>query len=42
MVAMDTIYSNTLAVDSGAIIAQVFVGMESLVTDVYAINNNNQ
>jgi len=41
-VAMDTIYSDTPAVDSGATIAQVFVGVESLVTDVYAINTDRQ
>ena len=36
-VATDTIYSDTPAIDSGATIAQVFVGVESLITDVYAI-----
>ena len=41
-VATDTIYSDTPAVDSGATIAQVFVGVESLVTDVYAINTDRQ
>ncbi len=41
-VAMDTIYSNSPAVDSGATIAQVFVGVESLVTDVYAIKTDRQ
>ena len=41
-VATDTIYSNTPAVDSGATIAQVFVGVESLVTDVYAIKTDWQ
>ena len=39
-IAKDTIYSNTLAIDSGATIAQVFIGMESLVTDVYAIKTD--
>jgi len=39
-VAMDTIYSDTPTVDSGATIAQVFVGVESLVTDVYAIKTD--
>jgi len=34
-VATDTIYSDTPAIDSGITIAQVFVGVESLVTDVY-------
>jgi len=41
-VATDTIYSDTPAVDSGATIAQVFVGVESLVTDVYAIKTDRQ
>ena len=41
-VATDTIYSNTPAVDSGATIAQVFVGVESLVTNVYAIKTDWQ
>ncbi len=41
-VAMDTIYSDTPAVDSGATIAQVFVSIESLVTDVYAIKTDWQ
>ena len=41
-VATDTIYSNTPAMDSGATIAQVFVGMESLVTNVYAIKTDRQ
>jgi len=41
-VAMDTIYSDTPAVDSGATIAQVFVGVKSLVTDVYAIKTDRQ
>jgi len=36
-VATDTIYLDTPAVDSGATIAQVLVGVESLVTNVYAI-----
>ena len=41
-VAMDTIYSDTPAVNSGATITQVFVGVESLVTDVYAIKTDRQ
>jgi len=41
-VAMDTIYSDTPAIDSGATITQVFVGVESLVTDVYAIKTDRQ
>jgi len=42
LVATDTIYSNTPAIDSGTTIAQVFVGVESLVTDVYAIKTDRQ
>jgi len=41
-IAMDTIYLDTPAVDSGATIAQVFVGMESLITNVYAIKTDWQ
>jgi len=41
-VAMDTIYLDTPAVDSGATIAQVFVHVESLVTNVYAIKTDRQ
>jgi len=41
-VATDTIYSDTPAVDSGATIAQVFVVVKSLVTDVYAIKTDWQ
>jgi len=40
--ATDTIYLDTLAVDSGITIAQVFAGVVSLVTDVYAIKTNQQ
>ena len=42
LVAMDTIYSDTPAVDSGATISQVFVGVESLVTNVYVIKTDRQ
>jgi len=41
-VSTDTIYFDAMAVDSGATIAQVFVGVESLVTDVYAIKTDWQ
>jgi len=41
-VAMDTIYSNTPTIDSGATIAQVYVVVESLITDVYAIKTDWQ
>jgi hypothetical protein len=34
-VATDTVYSDTTAVDSGA--AQLFVGTETLLTDVYGM-----
>ena len=39
---MDTIYSDTPAIDSGATIAQIFVGTESLVTDVYSMKTDRQ
>ncbi len=42
LVAMDTIYLDTPAVDSGATITQVFVGVDSLVTDVYVIKTDRQ
>jgi len=41
-IATNTIYSDTPAVDSGATISQVLVGMESPVTDVYAIKTDWQ
>jgi len=41
-IATDTIYSDTPAIDSGATIAQVFVGTESLVTDVYSMKTDKQ
>jgi len=41
-VATDMIYSDTPAIDSGATIAQVFVGVKSLITDVYAIKTDRQ
>ena len=34
-VATDTVYSDTSAVDSGVKQAQLFVGKESLVSDIY-------
>jgi len=41
-VAIDTIYSDTTAIDSGLTIAQVFVGVESLVTHVYPMKTDQQ
>jgi len=41
-IATDTIYSDTPVIDSGATIAQVFVGMESLVMDVYSMKTDKQ
>ena len=40
-VATDTVYSDTPAVDSGATIAQVFVGHKTLVTDVYPMKSDS-
>ena len=34
-VATDTVFSNTLSIDGGETCAQIFVGTETLVTDVY-------
>ena len=41
-VATDTIYSDTPAVDSGVKQAQVFVGRDSLVADVYPIKSGQK
>jgi hypothetical protein len=39
-VATDTVFSDTPAIDSGERCAQIFVGTETLVTDVYGITSN--
>jgi hypothetical protein len=39
-VAKDTVFSNTPAVDSGVTAAQIFVGRESLVADVYGLKTD--
>ena len=41
-VATDTIFSDTLAFDSGVTMAQIFVGQRSLVTDVYPLKSQKQ
>ena len=41
-VATDTIFSDTSAVDSGVKQAQVFVGRDSLVADVYPMKSGKQ
>ena len=41
-VATDTIYSDTPAIDNGATIAQLYVGCDTLVSDVYAIKTEKQ
>jgi hypothetical protein len=41
-VATDTVYSDTPAVDSGATSAQIFVGTETLLTDVYGMKTDKQ
>ncbi len=41
-IATDTIYLDTPTIDSGATIAQVFVGTESLVTDMYSMKTGRQ
>jgi hypothetical protein len=38
-VATDTVFSDTPAVDSGVTCAQLFVGRESLVADVYGVED---
>ena len=39
---METIFSDTRAIDSGVTMAQVFVGKDSLVSDVYPMNSSKQ
>jgi Reverse transcriptase (RNA-dependent DNA polymerase) len=41
-VATDTIFSDTPAVDSGVTAAQIFVGRESLVADVYGLRTDKE
>ena len=41
-VAMDTIFSDTPAIDSGVSMAQIFVGKDSLVSDVYPMLSSKQ
>ena len=41
-VATDTVYSDTPAVDSGVKQAQLFIGKESLVSDVYPMQSGKQ
>ena len=41
-IATDTIYSDTHAVDSGVKQAEVFVGRDSLVADVYPMKSSKQ
>ena len=40
--ATDTVYSDTSAVDSGVKQAQLFVGKESLVSDIYLMRSGKQ
>ena len=41
-VATDTVYSDTPAVDTGVKQAQLFVGKESLVSDIYPMRSGKQ
>jgi len=41
-VATDTVFSDTPAVNNGATMAQIYVGRESLVTDVFGIKTEKQ
>ena len=36
-VATDTIYGNTPAIDDGSILAQIFIGTKTLITDIYGM-----
>jgi hypothetical protein len=42
VVATDTVFSDTPAVDSGVTAAQIFVGRESLVADVYGLKTDKE
>jgi hypothetical protein len=41
-VATDTVYSDTPAVDDGATSAQIFVGIDTLVTDIYGMKTDKE
>jgi len=41
-VATDTVYADTPAIDDGSTCAQIFVGRESLVTDVYGMKTDKE
>ena len=41
-VATDTVYSDTPAIDSGVKMTQLFVGKESLVSDIYPMRSGKQ
>ena len=41
-VATDTVYSDVPAVDNGCTAAQLFIGRDSLVTDVYGVKTDKQ
>ena len=41
-IATDTVFSDTPAIDDGSRVAQIFVGTESLVTDVYGMKTKKQ
>ena len=41
-VATGTIFSDTPAIDAGVTMAQIFVGKDTLVSDVYPINYSKQ
>jgi hypothetical protein len=41
-VATDTVFSDTPAIDNGARIAQIFVGRDALVTDIYSMKSNKE
>ena len=41
-VATDTVFSDVAAIDNGSMAAQLFVGRESLVTDVYGVKTEKQ
>ena len=41
-VATDTVFSNTPAIDNGSTAAQIFVGCQSMVTDIYGVKTDKQ
>ena len=41
-IATDTVYANVPAVDNGSLAAQIFVGVDYLVTDIFGVKTDKQ